>query len=314
MRTLSVQGRAVYLFEPASGSARRSVLFTHATGIAALSYTQVLKAWADELHVNIFAYDVAGHGDTPQFSIESPSSIQNQLPSALCEQLKSLYHALTTHYPSEWSLAGHSLGAWLSLYAARDLQVRHLVLLDIPLLPMTSALIWASACLLKKRAIHPLARAARRRKKSFKDAQQALKTFKRNHFFKGWETEHIKNYIEANFTTQANGNLTLKHDPHWEADLFESQPLLHTPLFLRMSARQRSELKIDLIAGEQSQVCHSSSIRYFNIFFPNMRWLLIPNSGHMFPFENTPRLIETLHLSFPKEPALFFSDIKVKAG
>ncbi|MEY2989047.1 MAG: hypothetical protein RJB13_2568, partial [Pseudomonadota bacterium] len=259
MRKLSIQGQIVYLFEPASGSARRSVLFSHATGIAALSYTHIFNAWAEELQVNVFAYDVAGHGECPQCAVEPSAGRLNQLPAALCDQLKSLFENLSMRYPSEWTLAGHSLGAWLSLYTARDLDVRHLILLDIPLLPVTSALIWAGACLFNKRKIHPLARAARRRKKTFTNFEQALKAFKRNHFFRGWKPEHIENYIEANFTTQPDGKLTLKHDPNWEADLFESQPQLHTPLFLQMGLRQRNELKIDLIAGEQSQVCHSSS-------------------------------------------------------
>lgn len=314
MRKLSIQGRAVYLFEPSTGSARRSVLFSHATGIAALSYTHVLSAWADAHEVNIFAYDVAGHGDSLlDVSLSNPTRPQ-ELPLLLCEQLKSIFRNLSVNYPSEWSLAGHSLGAWLSLYAARDLHVKHLILLDIPLLPVSSALIWAGACLLKKRAIHPLARAARRRKKTFKNNEQALNAFKRNHFFRGWEVQHIQNYIAANFFMQDNGNLTLKHDPNWEAELFESQPQLHTPLFLRMDARQRSELKIDLIAGEQSRVCNSGSIRYFNLFFPHTRWLLIPNAGHMFPFENTAALIETLHLSFPKKTTSLFNNVEHKAG
>lgn len=313
MRKLSIQGHTAYLFEPASGSAKRSVLFAHATGIAALSYSQILKAWADEHRVNVYAYDVAGHGDGPPCTLDRNAGNLNRLPALLCEQLKSLYRSLSERYPCEWSLAGHSLGAWLALYAAHDLNVRHIILLDIPLLPITSAVIWAGACFLNKRTIHPLARAARRRKKTFKNAEQALKAFKRNHFFRGWKTEHIENYIEANFCTQPNGELSLKHDPNWEADLFESQPQLHTPLFLRMSTRQRNELKIYLIAGERSQVCHASSIRYFNIFFPHTRWLLIPNSGHMFPFENTPQLIETLHLAFPRETTSLFNDIEVKA-
>lgn len=314
MRTINIQGQAVYLFEPASGLAKRSVFFSHATGIAALSYRRILKDWANQLHVNVFTYDVAGHGDSPPPLGLKFQNNPEALPEQLCTQLKVIFRELRTLYAGEWSLAGHSLGAWLSLYAAQDLEVRHLILLDIPLLPITSALIWAGACLLNRRAIHPLARTARRRKKTFKNAEQALSAFRRNQFFRGWDEEHIKSYISANFNTQPNGNLVLKHDPNWEADLFESQPQLHTPLFLRMGSRQRNALRIDLIAGELSHVCHPRSVRYFNHFFPHTRWLVIPKSGHMFPFENTRCLLDTLQLSFPSESESFFNDIEIKAG
>lgn len=314
MRVLNVEGQNIYLFEPRSGVCNHSVLFSHATGVAALSYAHILTAWAERMNVRIFAYDALGHGSNPTIARGAGQTQPEDIGKELCNRLKLIFHSLKSQSDASWSLAGHSLGAWLSLYASHELGVRHLVLWDIPLLPVSSALIWAGACLLNKRSIHPLARVARRRKKTFSNFHQALNTFKRNHFFRGWQEEHIRAYIEANFSTADDGSLILRHSPEWEAQLFESQPTLHTPLFLRMNAKERRELKIDLIAGEDSSVCHSGSVRYFSHFFPRLRWMIIPKSGHMFPFENTNGLLQALRLSFPLNSHSTLSDIEFKAG
>lgn len=314
MKVLNIEGQAIYLFEPQSGECSHAVLFSHATGVAALSYAHVLTAWAERMNVRIYAYDALGHGASSDNGNTTLQTRPDDIGKELCNRLKRTFQSLQSHSVASWSLAGHSLGAWLSLYTAHELGVRHLLLWDIPLLPVSSALIWASACLLNKRSIHPLARVARRRKRTFNNFHQALNTFKRNHFFRGWQEDHIRAYIEANFNTQDDGSLILRHSPEWEAQLFESQPTLHTPLFLRMNSKERRDLKIDLIAGERSTVCHAGSVRYFSRFFPRLRWMIVPEAGHMFPFENTDGLMQTLRLSFPAHSHSTLNDIELKAG
>lgn len=290
----------MYQFTPAQGWSGHSVLFSHATGIAALSYENVLQRWADHIGVNIFTFDARGHGDNQREVTSAYTQGLAQIPWLLCDDLKHVFRALKDQFPGLWSLAGHSLGGWLSLYAAHDVGVDHVVLLDMPLLPPSSAFLWAAACLFRQRGFHPLSRPARRRKRLFRTRSQALSAFKRNAFFRQWEEKHIEHYIDANFDVQSDGSLRLKHDPGWEADLFESQPAMHTPHYLKIDAQMRRKVRVELIAGSESKICDPKSIRYFHQFFPRTRWLIVPEGGHMFPFENTRGLLAALGLAFPQ--------------
>lgn len=310
---MNIADHQVYQFSPSQGLSERFVLFSHATGIAALSYKNVLQRWADEIGVNIFTFDARGHGENIQDTKEAYKNGMAKIPWLLCEDLKTLFSSLKEKFPGLWSLAGHSLGGWLSLYAAQEVEVDHVVLLDMPLLPPTSAFLWAAACLFQQRGIHPLSKPARRRKRLFRNRKQALIAFKRNPFFRHWAEQHIEHYIDANFQTQMDGSLKIKHDPEWEADLFESQPALHTPLFLKMNSEKRKQVRIELIAGSESKICDPRAIRYFHQFFPRTRWLVVPQGGHMFPFENTQGLMNALGLAFPKPNLSAFDDIELKA-
>lgn len=313
MKTLQLDGHNVYQFLPEIGRAQRSVLFSHATGIAALSYKDVLQRWANEHSINVFTFDARGHGDSTLDLKQAYDGGLKSIPWKLCDDLKVVFSKLKEEFPGLWSLAGHSLGGWLSLYAADELDVEHVVLLDIPLLPPTSAFLWAAACLFGQRGIHPLSRPARRRKRLFRTRRDALVAFKRNPFFRKWHEAHINHYIDANFETQLDGSLRLRHDPEWEADLFESQPAIHTPLFLKMDSRKRKEVRVELIAGEESKICAPTSIRYFYNFFPRTRWLVVPQGGHMFPFENTQGLMNALGLAFPKQSESLLDDVELEA-
>jgi len=312
MEIHSIQGMSIYQFKPCGGASNRSVLFSHATGIAALTYTNILQRWADEIGVNVFTYDARGHGDNITDVKDAYKNGLTNIPWTLCQDLKTIYASLKAKFPGFWSLAGHSLGGWLSLYAADETEVDHIVLLDMPLLAPSSAFLWAAACLFKQRGVHPLSKSARRRKRLFRSRKQALLTFKRSPFFRNWAEHHVEHYIDANFETLEDGSLRLRHDPEWEADLFESQPALHTPHFLKINAEKRKQVRVELIAGSESRICDPKAIRYFHQFFPRTRWLVVPQGGHMFPFENTQGLLKALGLAFPKSKSTS-DDIELKA-
>ncbi|MEY4066638.1 MAG: hypothetical protein RIR26_2846 [Pseudomonadota bacterium] len=313
MDILNLDGVNIYRFKPETGLGTRSVLFSHATGIAALSYDGVLQRWANELQMNIFSYDARGHGESTLRVSVSEVAGRINIPALLCDDLKKIGEQLMALFPGPWTLAGHSLGGWLSLYTAADLNIDHVVLLDMPLLPPSSAFLWAAACLFQQRGFHPLSRPARRRKRLFKTRREAFVTFKKNPFFRKWDNAHIEHYIDANFATLSDGSIHLRHDPEWEASLFESQPALHTPLFLKMDAKKRKQVQVELIAGSESRICDPASIRYFYGFFPRTRWFVVPQGGHMFPFENTRGLMKVLSLAFPQNQNSLFDDMERQA-
>lgn len=313
METFIVGSMVVHRFSPSHGLTDRRILFSHANGIAALTYRDVLQRWADKLNVEIFAYDARGHGTN---NLDTRVAYQHGISKILSHlkgDLKTLLGHLQKQFPGSWSLAGHSLGGWLSLYSAAEMDIDHVILIDMPLLAPASAFLWATACLFRQRGVHPLSRPARRRKRFFRSRRQALLTFKRSAFFRKWSEHHVEHYIDANFQTLEDGTLKLRHDPEWEADLFESQPALHTPLFLKISPKIRQSMRIEMIAGSESKICAPKAIRYFCHFFPRTRWLVVPQGGHMFPFENTTGMLKALELVFPNIQSSSLGDVERQA-
>lgn len=322
----SLHGFRVYTFRP-SASARRNtgvkVVFSHATGMAALTYRDFLAQWAEIWGVDVIAYDARGIGRSEVPIVKAQDHAKKDLPDLLSKDLSLLLDELSRQHAREqgaavapaqtepplfsqpplssvprtrFILAGHSLGALVSLLTAFRCGLNDLVLFDPVLLPSGSALLWGTVCLVRQRHLHPLAGPARRRKRFFHSKDEAVRVFKRIRFLKGWPVEKVEAFIEANYAVRENGELLLRHDPDWEADLFESQPASTAAEFFRISKRHRTELRPWIICGAQSDTCDPKGEASFRRFFPHAMWNVVPNGGHMFPFEQEQALLRLLEL------------------
>ena len=283
-----------------SHQARPCLLFSHATGIAAQTYATLFQAWADLWNIDVFAYDMRGHGLTELPLFPAYAQGKKSIHRVLVEDVCALFWELKSKNNSEssWFLGGHSLGGWLSLFAASQCHIKQVVLFDISLLPKSQAAFWTAACLFAQRQLHFLSAAARRRKRRFGSRDEALKVFSRSAFFRGWKKHLIENYVDANY--ERDGNFwVLRCDPDWEADIFEAQPASLTWTMLQIQKKVRENLKVTLISGEDSLVCHTEGWQNFHRFFPQSRNLVLPHCGHMFPFEAQRSLLNLLQSENP---------------
>ena len=310
MESFLLKGFEIYHFKPQQVDSNHVILFSHSNGISAGTYKKLLQSWADLWQVEIFAYDMRGMGRTKMHASAGQHRHAPQDPwQVLAQDLVFLYselrkihakfrsHSLTikteTRKDCEWSLAGHSLGGWISVLAARQLPVKNLLLLDVPLLERRTALAWGLACFVRQRQAHPLAKAARRRKILFRSHEEAAKAFQKHRFFKRWPAEQIKTFIDENYEKNQLG-LHLRHQPEWEARLFESMFAVPEFTLLAMPKAWRERMKVTLIRGENSTVCDERAADVFRRFFPLTRWLQLQGGDHMFPFENEASLLRLL--------------------
>ena len=190
----------------------------HANGFCAGTYSPFVRYLLNDLH--IIASDVRGHGGSDLADIKRVRHWD-----IFAEDLKTLIDQ--TMSPPVIGL-GHSLGAVTTYIAAAKYPrlFSCIILLDPPILPRRMIwLIAAMKCLGLGGKI-PLARTARRRRKTFQGKKEALKRFASGHgIFKTWSQEFVEAYLECGLLEKDSETAGLKCDPELEARIFESIPL-----------------------------------------------------------------------------------------
>ncbi|APJ03492.1 alpha/beta hydrolase [Silvanigrella aquatica] len=297
MLQMNVDGFEVYEFPaPNESSTKNALFFAHANGIPAQTYKSLFEKMAQQLNCLIISYDMRGMGRS-----QIPDLISENLNNTgAWEQLTKDHIQLFLKIKSlkseklNWILAGHSLGAWLSLLASKELHNYKLFLLEPPILAPKIILQWTIIALLKKRHLSPRGQRVKRRKTQFPSLKIAFNELKKSSLMKHWDDEVISDYIEGSFQEQTpGGQITLRHDPAWEALMFEEYPIGAWWAFLKIPFQIRTKIQPLFFVGSKSDTCNPNAKFWVSCFFPKLKWIELPDGTHMFPLE---RQMETISL------------------
>lgn len=300
MKSHEIDGFAIYEFkpeqlysiEPMDPFPKKVIFFAHANGVPALTYKVLFQELSHRLNLWVVAYDMRGMGLTRLSGSLDPkiwawdTLVQDHL--FLFEKLRQRFHPST-----QWVFAGHSLGAWISLFSAGHAGVESLFLFDPPILPLRVILNWNLVCLLKKRHLNPNGKKVKKRKTLFPSFQVAYEQLSQSAFLKHWPKEVVQDYLHASFAQKEKG-VELRHDPLWEGHLFDSYLTSAASGFLKIPRSVRKKIKPIFFVGEKSTVCNPKSKLWAKLFLPQLDWILIENSGHMFPLEEHKKTISKL--------------------
>jgi pimeloyl-ACP methyl ester carboxylesterase len=247
------------------------VIFLHATGFNARTYSQALARLGQHLHV--VAPDQRGHGLTRLPA--DPERLTSWLPFA--EDLKAMVAALNLTRPVV--LAGHSMGGTVSLLAAPDLgdQVKALVLFDPVLMrqpgqPMPD---------LRET---PLAVGARRRRRKYDSKAAALEAYAGRGAFLSWPAEAVAAYVEDAFAASPDGGVELTCAPDWEAAIFCSQD--HDP----WAPFQQLAVPIHVLRAAHYSTCLAGPMQAEVEGHTERTLETVPGSSHFLPIER-PELV-----------------------
>jgi pimeloyl-ACP methyl ester carboxylesterase len=192
--------------------------FLHGNGFCAGTYAPFIEKIAGEMHV--VASDVRGHGASEFTGIQPIRSWK-----VFAEDLKTV--VCRTSRPPVIGM-GHSLGAVSTCIAACAYPELFslLVLVDPVFLdPLRLAKIGLMRALGLQGSL-PRARAARRRRKTFRGKTEALRLFLSGRgIFKTWSPEFVEAYLECGLLERDSETAVLTCDPELEAQIFESIPL-----------------------------------------------------------------------------------------
>lgn len=240
----------------------RKIVIAHANGYAAGCYDYIIAALSADYHV--CALDFAGHGESQStLAFDSWDFFRDQI-------LEFLQHKGW----STCSAIGHSLGGGSLLRAAiEDSDKFEKIIAFDPVMLGFLPILYV------KLFGNPMARVAASRRATFKNKEQALKIFDRHPANKSWERESVRAYVEY-CIRERGGAAELCCDPKVESQIFSQTGFGH----LFRLKRIRSDVR--LILPPRSNVCSPWVARAVTAGNPTACMEIVPNSGHLLPFEN----------------------------
>ena len=263
----SADGKIHYLDWGASGP---QVHLLHANGFCAGTYSPFVRHLIEDLHV--IASDARGHGGSDQPNVER---IRNY--DLFVEDLKTLIKQ--TMSPPIIAM-GHSMGAVTTFLAAAQFPrlFTGIIMIDPPILPRR--ILWLIA-VMKFFGIGgkiPLAKTARRRKKTFQSKKEALQRFTSGRsIFSSWSSEFVEAYLECGLLERDSETAVLKCDPELEAQIFESVPIDVWKYAAKIAC------PVLAIRGEHSDVFTIGSSERLKLLISDYELVTIPDAGHFVP-------------------------------
>ncbi len=252
------------------------IVFLHATGFNARTYRSLLAPLDDRFYV--WALDARGHGlsTLPSRTFGYTSWRRHR---------DDLIALLDKHTRAPVTLAGHSMGATVSLLAAgkRNDLVAGLALLEPVILP-ASAYAFAELPLgpAMMRA-QPLARGARARRNVFPDRASAVEAFNGRGVFKTFPREVIEDYVADGLVDNDKGGLKLACRPAFEAATYCAQR--HDP----WGALRKVTDPLVLLRAEHGSTISEAGAHRFASIKADARIATVEGAGHMLPMERPDR-------------------------
>lgn len=167
----------------------------------------------------LFLHDIEGHGAS-----DAPARFSGV--GALCRRIPQVIEE--QRLPRPLIGMGHSFGAALTLKLAADNPglFKAVVLLDPIVFPTP---VWLGMKALSRLGLHPMTRAARRRRRAWPSREAALDHLRGRGIYKGWTEEALACFADHAMEARG-GQWVLRCPPELEAEIYE-HPVYPWPSF-----------------------------------------------------------------------------------
>lgn len=257
-------------------TATPDIVFIHATGFNARTYRTLLQPLGERFHV--LALDMRGHGLT-------------NLPHKLFSYTSWKRHrddliAVLEHFTAPVTLAGHSMGATISLLTAgvRTDLVNGLALLEPVILPAAGyAFFQLPLAPQLNRMAMPLAVGAAKRRDAFASREEAVAAFTGRGIFKTFPAEVTADYVGDGLVEDGKGGFKLACAPAFEAATYTAQR--HDP----WGALRKVTDPLVLLRAEKGSTISEAAMHRVAAVKADARVATVEGAGHMLPMERPDR-------------------------
>lgn len=251
--------------------------FAHATGMNAQLYAGLLAPLADRFAIT--ASDARGHGFTGLD--RDPAKLDSW--DDFAADLLALIDVIDAG--TAWILAGHSMGATVSLLAAslRPDRVAGLVLIDPPMLPFdVAAQVRAGAAV-----PNPMADQAARRRSSFPSRADARAAYHGRGVFRTWSDADLDAYLAGGLIETADG-VDLACAPAFESATFRAVSPNVEPALAAVRC------PFVLLAGEEGSTVRGAELAAFAAHPACVSASRVAGTTHFLPLERPDAVREAL--------------------
>lgn len=265
------------------GPARRAIdlVFSHANGLNGRTYLSLLAPLAARWRV--LCLDLRGHGASTLVADPEGRADWHDLRD-------DLLALLDTEGLDSVVLAGHSLGATVSLLAAaeRPARIAGLVLFEPVVMPPGAP---------GEPVESPLVVATRRRRTTFPDRASALAAYRGRGAFASWPEAVLADYVAAGFRDIDGGQVTLAAAPAWEVSNYVSQG--HDA----RDALRRLRVPLTILKAEHGSTCALTAADLAAERLPGARIVTVPGATHFLPMERPVAFVAELSAALESRSA-----------
>lgn len=255
--------------------------FLHANGFCSGVYGPFIDFFCGEMSVT--ASDIRGHGNSDPLGIDKITGWK-----IFSEDLKEFLEKKMTLPVTGM---GHSFGAVITLMAAAQYPYLFdkIILIDPVILPLRMLAVIKVLKSLHLEGIFPLAKQARRRKRSFPTRDDAVSRFLSGRgMFRKWEKDFIFSYVEHALYESEDGSLRLKCGPETEAQVFESVP---DDIWKYMESIKCPVL---VVRGSESDTFLLGAAKKLERKLKDIEIVSLENCGHFVPMEKPMETAEVI--------------------
>jgi pimeloyl-ACP methyl ester carboxylesterase len=244
---------------------------SHATGYCAGVYTPLAERLTSRLKV--LGLDDRGHGKTSVPAVPRELMDWNVFRDDLAGFTRTLGSPIIA--------LGHSRGGTASLLLAVKYPslVRALILIDPTILPFSWMWWWYLAKETGVARFVPIAYRAARRRRVWPDRETIFQSYRRKESMKRWDEAFLRAYVEEGTAHMADGQITWRCEPAWEArcfavcphDVWQFVPQVRCPTLV--------------IYGRESDTFLKPSAERFQRKLPSAELVGMENTSHFVPME-----------------------------
>ncbi|MBX3066759.1 MAG: alpha/beta hydrolase [Anaerolineae bacterium] len=265
----------------AAASDKPVVVLSCANGFPPESYERSLRALYPDFRV--IAVNMRPLWDDATCA---PESLKNW--TQLADDLLSILDTVTNQ--PVYGI-GHSVGGVATVYAAikQPQRFRKLALID-PTFLRPRQLMGITLLRIVGRADRlPFIQGALRRRRQWESKEAAYEHLSKRSLFKRFSAEVMRDFINSTLIPDANGGVTLRITPEWEAQIFKT---VATDVW---TLPQRLKQPTLVIRGELTDVFTDLSVRLFQRRYPQAQIETVAGIGHLVPHEAPDQVGKLLH-------------------